>query len=869
MQNITKTTCPYCGVGCGVTVQTNGDKISVSGDKTHPANFGLLCSKGSALADSLIPDGRLSHPEIKGHRESWEKSVSYVASRFNQVIAEFGQDAVAFYVSGQLLTEDYYVANKLMKGYIGSGNIDTNSRLCMSSTVAGFKRAFGTDTVAGCYEDLEQANLVFLIGSNLAWCHPILFQRLKKAKQNNPELKVVVVDPRKTASCDIADRHLPLTPGSDVAYFNGLLSYLEQANVLDREFIQQHSEGFGEALEVAKAETGSWEELARECGLSRQALLQSYLWFANEEKTVSVFSQGVNQSTQGTDKVNAIINCHLATGRIGKPGATPFSVTGQPNAMGGREVGGLANTLASHLEFGKSNQTLLQDFWQSPAMAQGPGYKATEVFDRVLEGKVKAIWIMGTNPAVSLPDSHKIRKALLHCPFVVVSDCIKDTDTNRFADVLLPAKGWGEKSGTVTNSERRISRQRGFLAGVGEARSDWQIICAVAKRMGFAAGFGYQDEAGIFAEYVASTRVGPQRDLDLSGLKTDKGSYEAMSPVQWPVNSGKKTQRPFADGGFYTASGRAKFIPVRYKEPVSKSTEKYPFILNTGRYRDQWHTMTRTGLSAGLSSYQAEPVLAVSPVDAKCLGLVAGHLVQVSSNLSASLVRVAVCEDQKAGEVFFPIHWSGQNSSSGLVSALIAGQCDPISGQPDSKFTPVNITPWECVTEARVFSRKPLQCDSFEYWTRQKLDQGFVYRIASSKTTDELLELFALPQLGKSYRVIEKQQLRVGIEIEGQLQFGASLHTPGEKPELEWLEQVTGLPADQLGETVLKGKAGLSLGPLVCSCNQVREQEIIQAIERGADSVELIGSKCKAGTNCGSCVGELKGLLKRINIKVA
>ncbi|MFZ5604230.1 MAG: molybdopterin-dependent oxidoreductase, partial [Pseudomonadota bacterium] len=404
--NVSRTTCPYCGVGCGISASGPGiDKgsITVQGDKEHPANFGRLCSKGSNLAHTLRSDGRLLHPQIHGIRASWPQAIDFVAQQFLRAIEQYGPDAVAFYVSGQLLTEDYYVANKLMKGFIGSGNIDTNSRLCMSSAVAGHKRAFGEDSVPGCYEDLEIADLIVLTGSNTAWCHPVLFQRIKAAKQNNPAMKVVVIDPRETATCEIADLHLALKPGSDVTLFNGLLQYLAQQDCLDQSYIAAHTEGFADAIASARADAPSPESVASACDIPADKIRTFYDWFARTGKTVTAFSQGVNQSSSGTDKVNAIINCHLATGRIGKPGASPFSLTGQPNAMGGREVGGLANQLAAHMDFYPEQVDRVRRFWNAPRMASGPGLKAVELFDAVEAGKVKAIWIMGTNPVVSLP----------------------------------------------------------------------------------------------------------------------------------------------------------------------------------------------------------------------------------------------------------------------------------------------------------------------------------------------------------------------------------------------------------------------------------------------------------------------------------
>ncbi|MCC8987699.1 MAG: molybdopterin-dependent oxidoreductase, partial [Candidatus Contendobacter sp.] len=469
-----RTTCPYCGVGCGVKVTIDAnDGARVAGDETHPANYGRLCSKGAALGETLSLDDRLLYPEIAGRRVSWDEAITTVADGFCRALLKHGPGAVAFYVSGQLLTEDYYVANKLMKGCLGGANIDTNSRLCMSSSVAGHKRAFGTDTVPGCYEDLEEADVVVLVGSNLAWCHPVLYQRILAARERRGgKPSLVVIDPRRTTTCDVAETHLPLKPGSDTALFNGLLVHLYQQNRLDPEFLENHVAGFWSAYRTAKEVAPNVPAVAVRTGLPESAVAEFYGLWGRTRKVVTVYSQGVNQSAHGSDKVNAIINCHLATGRIGQPGMGPFSVTGQPNAMGGREVGGLANQLAAHMDFAPEDVERVQRFWQAPAIAQNPGLKAVDLFKAVADGKIKALWIMGTNPVVSMPDADQVREALRRCPLVVVSDAVADTDTLRLAHVKLPALTWGEKDGTVTNSERRISRQRTFLPPPGEAKPD-------------------------------------------------------------------------------------------------------------------------------------------------------------------------------------------------------------------------------------------------------------------------------------------------------------------------------------------------------------------------------------------------------------
>ena len=580
-----KTTCAYCGVGCGLLAKPRPDgSAAITGDPDHPANFGRLCTKGAALGETLGLEHRLLAPTIDGTRASWDEAIARVAHEFTAAIAKHGPDSVAFYVSGQLLTEDYYVANKLMKGYIGSANIDTNSRLCMASAVSGHKRAFGADVVPCNYSDLEDADLVVLVGSNLAWCHPVLHQRLMAARQAKGT-KLIVIDPRRTVTADEADLHLALKPGSDVALFNGLLAYLHRRGAADPLYIFQHTSGLAEALGAA----GQWtlSRVAAETGLDESLIERFYGMFAKTAKTVTAFSMGVNQSVAGTDKVNAIINCHLLTGRIGKPGAGPFSITGQPNAMGGREVGGLATMLAAHMEIGDpQHRRIVREFWKSPRIAEKQGLKAVDLFKAVGAGRIKALWIMATNPAVSMPQSGAIAEALKACQFVAVSDVTADTETAAYAQVMLPAAGWGEKDGTVTNSERRISRQRAFLAAPGEARPDWKIVCAVAKAMGFD-GFDYRSPADIFREHAALSAQSNDggRAFNIGGFAAfGDADYEAMAPFQW-------LQQPFADGESFHPDGRMHFVPTpiqaHHREPMAVSR---PRSLSAGN-RPKWRAI--------------------------------------------------------------------------------------------------------------------------------------------------------------------------------------------------------------------------------------------------------------------------------------
>src|SRR5450830_1294497 len=732
-----RTTCPYCGVGCGVRATPEGvQKAAIAGDTAHPSNAGRLCVKGSALGETLGLEGRLLHPHVREQgvlrQVDWDTALDKVASQWQDIVAEHGPDAVAFYVSGQLLTEDYYVANKLMKGYIGSANIDTNSRLCMSSAVAGHKRAFGEDIVPVAYDDLELADMVVLVGSNLAWCHPILYQRLSKAKEARPGMKIVVVDPRRTATCELADLHLPVKPGTDVWLFNGLLTYLAGIGAVDPRFVAAHTNGYDEALAAAAI---SPEEVAQACRLSVEDVLAFYEAFAANAKVVTGFSMGVNQSSSGTDKVNAIINCHLVGGRIGQPGMGPFSITGQPNAMGGREVGGLANMLAAHMDLDNAlHRDTVQTFWDSPHMADKPGLKAVDLFNAIEAGRIKAVWIMATNPMVSMPDANVVQRALSKCELVVASDIMEKTDTNAFAHILLPALGWGEKDGTVTNSERRISRQRTFLSAPGEARPDWQVICDVAKRMGYR-GFDFAGPHAIFDEHarLSSYRNGPpqiaghsHRLFNLDGLTgMSKQQFDELQPIQWPVaRSGNAdatvagTARLFGNHRYSHPDGKARFVATPPRGPAHLPDEEFPLTLNTGRVRDQWHTMTRTGKSARLADHVPESFVDMHPQDALRYGVREGGLARISSRWGAMVARVQHSGGIARGSVFVPIHWNSQNASDARVGALVNPVVDPVSGEPEFKHTPVNIEEFGVAWHGFILSRKALALDEITHWTR-------------------------------------------------------------------------------------------------------------------------------------------------------
>ena len=867
-----RTTCPYCGVGCGVLATPGTDgSMTIKGDPDHPANFGRLCSKGSALGETMALDDRLLHPEIGGTRATWDTALDLVAKRFRETIIAHGPDSVAFYVSGQILTEDYYAANKLMKGFIGSANIDTNSRLCMASSVAGHVRAFGADTVPVCYDDIEQADLVVLVGSNLAWCHPVLFQRLEAARETRGT-KVVVIDPRETATCSIADLHLAIAPGTDVPLFNGLLAAIAGAKTKTkaRKFIDTHTTGSADAFQTARGMP--IETIAETTGLSLVELRAFYELFVATERTVTIYSQGVNQSSAGTDKVNAIINCHLATGRIGTPGAGPFSVTGQPNAMGGREVGGLANMLAAHMSLTDAeHRRIVQSYWRSPVIADKPGLKAVDLFRAVGDGRIKALWIMATNPVDSMPEADTVAAALTACPFVVVSDVARHTDTTKYAHVLLPALGWGEKDGTVTNSERRISRQRAFTPAPAEARADWWQMAEVAGRMGFGKEFGWTSAHEVFVEYAGLTahENNGRRDLDLGDLATiDSAAYDALQPVQWP----RGQQRFFAVGDFFTPDRKARFVATPYRPPALATDDTYPFVLNTGRVRDQWHTMTRTGKTARLSAHIAEPFLEVHRDDAARLGLVAAGIAQVTSRHGQVLLRVVVSERQRRGSVFAPLHWTDQFSSQGRVDTLIAGNVDPVSGQPELKAMPVAVAPFAAQWYGLAVSLGMPETGGAAYWARSRASVGWKVEMAGVEApVDWQAHARALAGVGDevswiSYHDAPTGQFRSCAYDGDRLVAAFFAARQPVAVDRSWLTALLGSNISEAVErgVVLAGRAKVSAqnkGPIVCVCFDVGRDQIVESLRGGCRTVVDVGTSTTAGTNCGSCRSEIKRLI--------
>ena len=835
-------------------------------------------------------------------QSNWDTATTTIANKFQHIINEHGPESIGFYVSGQLLTEDYYVVNKFVKGYLVTVNIDTNSLLCISSAVAAHKRAFGEDLVPASYEDFEHTEMVVLVGSNTAWCHPVLYQRIMQAKESRG-LYVVVIDPRFTATCESADLHLPILPGQDVALFNGLIQHLEQNGYSDYDFITKYTQGLATALESSQPEHSA-EAVAERTGISLEKLTQFYEKFADTEKVMTLFSMGVNQSSQGVDKANSIINCHLLTGKIGKLGAAPFSMTGQPNAMGGREVGGLANILSSHMDLDNPNhQQLVQNFWQSPTIAKQVGLKAVDLFHAVEAGKIKAIWIMATNPVVSLPDADQVKRALEKCEFVVVSDICLDTDTTQYADVLLPALGWGEKDGTVTNSERRISRQKAFLEEPGEAKADWWSIAQVAQKMAFT-GFEFKNSYDIFLEHARLSayenatldereHVENYRYFNLNGL-TQLGieEYDTLKPTQWPVwdknQSDTKVSRLFSDGKFSHADGKAKFIATLAKDPIHQISAEYPLILNTGRIRDQWHTMSRTGLSANLANHRAEPYCEIHPNDALKYGIRDTALLEVRSKWGVSVLRAQVSNDIRRGQVFAPIHWNDQVASDARIGKVVNPVVDPISGEPEFKHTPVMIQPfythWQGVLYVRSgfesYTEKSIQ--NTVWWTKIRTSHAFRYELADRQklsTTTEQLKTF-LPFTDEEFEWLnlEDQSAQISHSIvlkNGVLIASLYIAPTGLLPDRDWVaslfkrERISAMHRKAL----LAGQA-MSMsnndGPLVCSCFKVGKNKIIQTIkENNINNEKQVTACLKAGGNCGSCLPEIRGLIKSCQTEYA
>jgi len=907
----TRTTCCYCGVGCGVIVQSDGAQVvGVRGDPGHPANFGRLCTKGSTLHLTASPvlqrQARALHPELRTSRNgerrqaSWDETQDFLARRIADTVARHGPDSIGFYISGQLLTEDYYVFNKLAKGLIGTNNIDTNSRLCMSSAVAGYKQTLGADAPPACYEDIDHADLLFIAGSNMAYAHPILYRRVEEARKANPALRMIVADPRRTDTARDADLFLQILPGTDVALFNGMLHICLWEDLIDAGFIAEHTEGFGELKQTVREYTP--KHVAGICGISEDDLFKAARWFGEAKAALSLYCQGLNQSASGTAKNAALINLHLATRQIGKPGAGPFSLTGQPNAMGGREVGGMANLISAHRDMDNpEHRAEVARLWGVDDVPATPGKTAIPMFEAARKGGIKVLWIACTNPAQSMPDQNLVHEALKHAELVIVQEAYRSTATVAYADVLLPATTWSEKEGTVTNSERRITRFKPVLPAPGEARHDWRIVVDFARRLEILMGrerslFPYETPEQIWNEHRESTRG---RDLDITGL-----SYrilEQQGPQQWPFPEGAIAgkKRLYEDDRFPTASGRARFVVTPYKPVAEPVDARYPFRMTTGRLRDQWHGMSRTGTVAQLFSHASEPSVVLAHTDMERRLLKNGDLVHVTSRRGSQLLPAVAGDEMRSGQAFVAMHW-GEEYVSGRghegagthgVNTLTLPTIDPYSFQPELKHAAVKILKAELPWRFLVFG----WVGASDVLALQAAMRPYMKRFAYASCT-----LFGRDRVGVLFRaaddypaepaLVKEIEARFGIEgaqvlryddnrrgnarhlriVDGKLE---AISLAGDIAAESWLrEYLEGeQPVAALGRLLLspssKAPQGFKArGRVVCNCYNVAESEIAEALAAQPsagpeEALCTLQQKLKCGTNCGSCVPELKKIV--------
>ena len=909
-----RATCCYCGVGCGVLIATDGQQVTgVRGDPDHPANFGRLCTKGSTLHLTATPllqqQARALAPELRTQRDSsrqvtsWDATLDMMAQKFADTIRTHGPDSVAFYISGQLLTEDYYVFNKLAKGLIGTNNIDTNSRLCMSSAVAGYKQTLGADAPPACYEDIDHAELIFIVGANPAYAHPVLYRRIEDARKNNPRLKLLVADPRRTDTARDADLFLPILPGTDVALFNGMLHICLWEDLIDPAFIAGHTDGFADLKRTVRDYTPKF--VADTCGIAEADLLTAARWFGQSPAALSLYCQGLNQSSSGTAKNAALINLHLATHQIGKPGAGPFSLTGQPNAMGGREVGGMANLLSGHRDLANpAHRAEVAALWGIDDVPSKPGKTAVEMFEAVRDGDIKLLWIACTNPAQSLPNQKLVREALQTAEMVVLQEAFKNTATAEYADVLLPATAWSEKEGTVTNSERRITRIHPALPGAGESRHDWEIVVDFARRLEKLLGkettlFPYTSVESIWNEHRESTRG---RDLDITGL-----SYAILAdagPQQWPYPTGASTgkKRLYEDGIFPTTTGRANFVDTPYRPVAEPVDAHYPFHLTTGRLRDQWHGMSRTGLVAQLFSHAAEPAVVMAQGDLDRRLLKAGDLVHVTSRRGSQILPVQPGDDMRAGQAFIGMHWgeeylSGrghQGGGSHGVNALTSAALDPSSKQPELKHAAVKILkaelPWNLlvfgwldpaeVVNIQAALRPIMRHFGYAACTLFGRDKvGVLFRAADDypaapELVREIEAHFGLTEAhvlryddsrrGNARRMRVESGLLQAVSLAGDVSAAGWL-----KAYLETAESVTPLGRRLMMPSATPPAGFVSRGRIVCNCFDVAECDIHAVLrEQPADperQLAKLQSRLKCGNNCGSCVPELRAMIKQVS----
>ncbi|MEY4439043.1 MAG: hypothetical protein RIQ36_507 [Pseudomonadota bacterium] len=924
----TRSTCPYCGVGCGVIIESNAGHITgVRGDPAHPANFGRLCSKGSSLhltaSPAMAAQTRLLQPMrrlVRGgslQPVAWDIAMQTASHTLASIVRAHGAEAIGFYVSGQLLTEDYYVFNKLVKGLLGTNNIDTNSRLCMSSAVAGYKLTLGADAPPACYDDVMHADCLFIAGSNAAYAHPILFRRIEDARAKNPNLKIIVADPRRTDTASSADLHLPLQPGTDVALFHGMLHIMLAEGWVDHAYIAAHTEGFDTLQTLVADYTPAHVQAV--CGITPEQLLQATRWFATSKATLSLYCQGLNQSSSGTAKNASLINLHLATAQIGKLGAGPFSLTGQPNAMGGREVGGLANLISAHRDMSKpEHRAEVAALWGIDEVPSNPGKTAVEMFEAAADGEIKALWIACTNPAQSMPNQSTVRRALECAEFVVVQEAFATAETCNFADLLLPATTWGEKEGTVTNSERRITRVNAAVPALGQARHDWQIVVDLATRLAQEPGvaphkaglhMAYTSPEEIWVEHRESTRG---RDLDITGL-----SYAHLDqrPEQWPMREGatRGQARLYEDGVFATANRRAKFAALPYVPTVDVRESRFPFSLNTGRLRDQWHGMTRTGLVGKLFGHVPEPVVQLHPDDMARLGFDEGTLVHVTSKRGSIVLPVQASADLGTNQAFIAMHWGAaflsgrdhQNKPLAGVNAITTSAYCPTSKQPELKHAAVKVLkaelPWTLLAVAwlpehkaqtvlqalrtRMVQFEFASCVPFsDTSTEGPARQGVLMRGACSEAPDVAL-LHDIEQLlhlngSDSLRYVDAKrgQLR-SIRLQHneakqtkETQLNAFL-IAGDTSAETWLKALlqTQASTQEYGRRLLMTGSKppmplLDVGTTVCSCVGVKDVTIREHLQlcKGDNAQRLVSLQdvLKCGTQCGSCVPQLRRMIQ-------
>ncbi len=891
----TRSTCCYCGVGCGVIIQSEGERITgVRGDPDHPANYGKLCTKGSTLHLSARLEGRALVPEMRTERDQirqvvgWDAALDHTAERFAEAIRTHGPDSVAFYISGQLLTEDYYVFNKLAKGLIGTNNVDTNSRLCMSSAVAGYKTTLGSDAPPTCYEDIDHADCMFIAGANPAFAHPILYRRIEAARERNPALKIIVVDPRRTDTAQGADLFLPILPGTDVALFNAMLHVMLWENLIQPDYIAAHTVGFDALKQTVRDYTPRMA--AEVCGIPEADIVTAARWFASANATLSLYCQGLNQSVAGVDKNAALINLHLATAQIGRPGAGPFSLTGQPNAMGGREVGGMANLLSGHRNLADpAHRAEVAALWEIDRVPETPGLTAVELFEAARQGNLQAVWIACTNPAHSMPDLTHVREALQNVPFVVVQEAFRQTDTVPYADVLLPATTWGEKEGTVTNSERRISHVRPAVPPPGETRHDWEIVVDFSHRLGAKLGkdasvlFPYPHAESVFNEHRATTAG---RDLDITGL-----SYAVLDsdgPQQWPFPTGASQGRArlYADGVFAYPDGKARFANTHYQPTAEKTDARYPLHLNTGRLRDHWHGMSRTGNVARLYHHVETPVLSMHRSDMERRGLGDGDLVKITSRRGTLVTHVQQSDDVMPTHTFFPMHWGSQTMNGAGANALTLPACDPVSRQPELKHAAIKVEklhlPWRMVMMRRGRNALALTHALQPYLARfdeaacgmfgrdEEIVTLYVAHAAAPEPAliealDTLLDLteetpcisYRDPRRGISKRLVVENGQVTGVRLVGETQAAA------------WLKEIMGqsdFPDDvrrwALAPVTAPPSVRQGRGRVICNCLNVHEADIHDAIQLG-DDLPALQVRLKCGTECGSCVPELKRMIQQ------